>query len=288
MIMNKKDKPSYNETLIHFIKKNVFFVSDEGGVRIRSEFKNRFDEFRVNGKNTKISILGKDGIWLSKELDKWKKKIYSKERCSFNGTIQNLEVLCELTNSTPNNLLLSHKEIIDKCGDEVEYITKDTIVEIAEKIKNDNTLLEDDLLLPVKSRPQRMVTLFVKFYRTRGYSKDIQVCHLISEYGIDDGIMTYSNETEDSQIVNLSDSKKSRVPLNKMLEYAEEQYDLACKSFKEECVDDFYVLEKLTRKRDGDLLLSMISADIIMDDSIKTSVDDMINKASSIHLDRGF
>lgn len=286
--MNKKDKPSYNETLIHFIKKNVFFVSDEGGVRIRSEFKNRFDEFRVNGKNTKISILGKDGIWLSKELDKWKKKIYSKERCSFNGTIQNLEVLCELTNSTPNNLLLSHKEIIDKCGDEVEYITKDTIVEIAEKIKNDNTLLEDDLLLPVKSRPQRMVTLFVKFYRTRGYSKDIQVCHLISEYGIDDGIMTYSNETEDSQIVNLSDSKKSRVPLNKMLEYAEEQYDLACKSFKEECVDDFYVLEKLTRKRDGDLLLSMISADIIMDDSIKTSVDDMINKASSIHLDRGF
>ena len=277
-----KNKPHFNETLIKFIKRNVFVLSAKGEISVRTDFKEKIDSFRADGKKSRVSILGKDGTWLSKELDKWKKKIYSPEKCSFNGTIQNLEFLCELTNSTPNNLLLSNSELIEKCGDEVIYITKDTICEIAEQITKNSDLFTEELLLPVKSRPQRMVTLFVKFYRSQSYTKDIQVTYLISEYNNFEGIVTYSSEDDSSKIVNLSDAIKSRITLEAMLSSADDEYMLSCKSFKEYCVDDFSAAQNFTHKRDGDMLLDMIPGDFIAPPISSASVSSMIESATAL------
>lgn len=277
-----KNKPHFNETLIEFIKRNVFVPSAKGEIVVRTDFKEKIDSFRADGKKSRVSILGKDGTWLSKELDKWKKKIYSPEKCSFNGTIQNLEFLCELTNSTPNNLLLSNSELIEKCGDEVIYITKDTICEIAEQITKNSDLFTEELLLPVKSRPQRMVTLFVKFYRSQSYTKDIQITYLISEYNNFEGIVTYSSEDDSSKIVNLSDAIKSRITLEAMLSSADDEYMLSCKSFKEYCVDDFSAAQNFTHKRDGDMLLDMIPGDFIAPPISSASVSSMIESATAL------
>ena len=187
-----------------------------------------------------------------------------------------------MTNSTPNNLLLSNSELIEKCGDEIVFITKDTILEIAEQITMNSNLFTDELLLPVKSRPQRMVTLFVKFYRSQSYTKDIQATYLISEYNNFEGIVTYSSEDNSDKIVNLSNSVKSRITLESMLSYADDEYLLSCKSFKEYCVDDFSAAQNFAHKREGDMLLDMISGDFIAPPTSRASVSSMIENASAL------
>ena len=284
LIMSKEQSLFYNENFIKTLKKKVFFVNDKGKISLTQSFKEHVDILRIRDKSQKgrISILGRDGTWLSKELDKWKKKIFqtdSKETVTFNGTLQNLEIYCRIVGADPNSVLLNKNELFSSGASRVTYLTFETIEKICEQIKQKNDLLEEDWLLPVEAHHHKMLTLFIKIYRNTEYNKDIQVAYFFSEYDINEGgIVTYQDETDD-YIVNLSCPYKSKHSLREVYEAAMSSFEDAIRydTFKEsinDCLNGFsgYIIPT-----EEDFLFSLMTNHQKEEIEAVGTVDNLIN-----------
>lgn len=117
--------------------------------------------------STEVSQLfaQKDKLWLTKEISKWKKKVLGNED-TFNPTLQNLYIFCQLTNRTPNDVLLP--DIPYNGPDQIDFLSEDALEGLVKLLQNKGRL-SGDYLVPVRYAPIKMAAVFLSIY-----SKKIQ------------------------------------------------------------------------------------------------------------------
>ena len=118
---------------------------------------------------------GRDALWLQKELSKWRKKL-SQE--SFNGTLQSLQIYCTIMGITPNDVLLSGDAY--RGPGQVEFLSLQTIIDIAKSISENNIVLRQGCALPVLYAPERMTAVFLFLYPLRRAGEDT----VIARFGL--------------------------------------------------------------------------------------------------------
>ena len=164
---------------------------------------------------------------------------------------------------------------------EVVFLSNETIKEIAKQLFLNPSLLDYDLILPVKSRPERLFTLFIKFYRSKD-KKDILARFMSSEYSVNDGIVTTSYEDIKSRIINISSPNISAISIEDAIELAEKDYRVSCASLRADISYYMEPVSDLTTKKDNDLLFSLIIEEESEDEEEETKlgIESIINAAS--------
>lgn len=101
-------------------------------------------------------------------LCKWKAKIESSEH-NFCGTLHNLELLCQLCNVTPNDILVESSQINYSSSNSIFLTHKDLFV-LLEAIANTNIDSSSDryfpLLLPIQHAPRYMIMLYMEIRKS--------------------------------------------------------------------------------------------------------------------------
>ena len=121
----------------------------------------------VRNREVERLFPGRSALWLQKELSKWRKKLAED---NFNGTLQSLQVYCTLMGSTPNDVLLP-PGMYSGPG-QVEFLCMDTILSIAETIREKHIIPRQGCALPVLYAPGRMTVVFLFLYPQRRAGKD--------------------------------------------------------------------------------------------------------------------
>lgn len=102
---------------------------------------------------------GKDNVWLSKELDKWKRKLSNNV---FKPTLQNLYIFSLLTDATPNDILLSDKPLFS--SGKIVFLPLSSLESLIRYLQEENELSQN-YVLPISFAPQAMVASFLSIYK---------------------------------------------------------------------------------------------------------------------------
>lgn len=114
-------------------------------------------------KNNEVEQLfpGHGKLWLQKELSKWRGKLGA-DGARFCATLQSLQIYCALTGQTPNDVLLPPRRYGGPA--QVEFLTIDTIMELAHTLARGGASLHHACALPVLYAPERMTVVFLFLY----------------------------------------------------------------------------------------------------------------------------
>jgi len=140
---------------------------------LRRDMGSRSSPFRENVsqlvKNREVGQLfpGRDGLWLQKELSKWRGKL---EHDSFNGTLRSLQLYCTLKGVTPNDVLLPRGTYSGPSR--VEFLGEETIVSLAKELRGSGAQLPQGWALPVLYAPERMTAVFIFLHPHRRSGAD--------------------------------------------------------------------------------------------------------------------
>ena len=120
-------------------------------------------------KNREVERLfpERDGLWLQKELSKWRGKL-SDDR--FNGTLRSLEIYCTLKGVTPNDVLLPKGTYSGLSR--IEFLGGKTILSLAKTIRDEEIVIPHGLALSVLYAPDRMTAVFLFLYPRRSAGAD--------------------------------------------------------------------------------------------------------------------
>lgn len=215
-------------------------------------------------KNNEVARLfpGHDKLWLQKELSKWRGKLASE---SFRGTLQSLELYCTLTGQKPNDVLLGEKRYAGPAR--VEFLSFQTILDLAEEVRSRKILPPHGCVLPVLYAPERMTAVFLFLY-TQKKSGESAVCMRfgISEpdgYVDTDGgdcLGGISTATDSSYYIADLSHPEGVNRLREAYEKIRREFDAVCgaaESPLSDAVDEFYtMMGSWARKEREDLLFS--------------------------------
>ena len=140
-------------------------------------------------KNHEVEQLfpGRDGLWLQKELSKWRGKL---DDDRFNGTLRSLQLYCTIKGITPNDVLLSDGAYSGPSR--IEFLGEETILALARVIREKKAALSHGVSLPVLYAPERMTAVFLFLYPHRRAGVDTMTMRFgISEpegYAEEDGM----------------------------------------------------------------------------------------------------
>jgi len=120
-------------------------------------------------KNHEVERLfpGRDGLWLQKELSKWRGKL---EDDRFNGTLRSLQLYCTIKGITPNDVLVSAGAYSGPSR--IEFLGEESIIALAREIQENMTILDHGVALPVLYAPERMTAVFLFLYPHRRAGED--------------------------------------------------------------------------------------------------------------------
>lgn len=109
-------------------------------------------------KNREVEQLfpGRDGVWLQKELSKWRGRLSDE---SFNGTLRSLQLYCTLKGITPNDVLLPSGTYFGPSR--IEFLGEETIITLARSIREEEIALPQGMALPVLYAPEKMTAVFL-------------------------------------------------------------------------------------------------------------------------------
>lgn len=133
--------------------------------------KSRVEELTKNNEVERL-FPGRDKLWLQKELSKWRSKL-SGEDTRFFGTLQSLQLYCTLTGQLPNDVLLSTRRYTGPAR--VEFLRRETILELAEELQRGGTIPKHSCALPVLYAPAQMTAVFLFIYSQKKAGVD-SVC----------------------------------------------------------------------------------------------------------------
>lgn len=120
-------------------------------------------------KNHEVEHLfpGRNALWLQKELSKWRGRL---EEERFNGTLRSLQLYCTIKGVTPNDVLLSDDSYSGPSR--IEFLSEESIVTLAQEIREKNTVLPHGSALPVLYAPERMTAVFLFLHPHRRAGTD--------------------------------------------------------------------------------------------------------------------
>lgn len=160
-------------------------------------------------KNREVERLfpGHDGLWLQKELSKWRGKL---EDNRFNGTLRSLQLYCTIKGITPNDVLLS--DGVYSGPSRIEFLSEETIMALAREIREEKIVLSHGTSLPVLYAPERMTAVFLFLYPHRRAGVDTVIIRFgisepegyAEEYGMG-GIATALDSTLYAADLSLND-----------------------------------------------------------------------------------
>ena len=115
-------------------------------------------------KNREVERLfpERDGLWLQKELSKWRGKLIDDR---FNGTLRSLQIYCTLRGVTPNDVLLPKGAYSGLSR--IEFLGEETILSLAGTIREEGIVMPHGIALPVLFAPDRMTAVFLFLYPHR-------------------------------------------------------------------------------------------------------------------------
>ena len=159
---------------------------------LRRDLEGRASPFRSHVselvKNREVEKLfpGRDGLWLQKELSKWRGKLGDDR---FNGTLRSLQLYCTLKGITPNDVLLGGDVYSGPAR--IEFLGEETIAALGREIRENTVALPHGVALPVLYAPERMTAVFLFLYpHRRGGMDTVSLRFGISEpegYAEEDG-----------------------------------------------------------------------------------------------------
>lgn len=192
---------------------------------------------------------GRTNNWLSKELQKWKKKVTG-EVDTFSPTLQNLYIFCLITSKTPNAVLMPGKAYYGP--DEIEYLSLDALKSLVSYLQTIRSL-ENDHTVPVLLAPEKMVAAFLSIYsRIINNQEIIYVQFILSSaescYGSEDdqlgGMKTVPTSSDDtlsnSGEVKITGNKDALTKFEKAYNNMKAEFEIAKADLNTIVVDEFY------------------------------------------------
>lgn len=147
--------------------------------------KKRVDEL-VKNREVEQVFPGRDKLWLQKELSKWRGKLRS-DGGKFCGTLQSLQLYCDLTGLMPNDVLLPAGTYVSPT--QIEFLREETVYELAEQLAAGEHCVEQGCALPVLYAPGEMTAVFLFVYPVRSGGK--QAVHMRFAISEPDGYVDF-------------------------------------------------------------------------------------------------
>jgi len=192
---------------------------------------------------------GRTNNWLSKELQKWKKKVTG-DVDTFSPTLQNLYIFCLITNKTPNAVLMPGKAYYGP--DEIEYLSLDALKSLVSYLQTVRSL-ENDHTVPVLLAPEKMVVAFLSIYSRRINNQEIIYTQFVissaeSCYGSEadqlGGMKTVSTSSVDtlsgSGEVKITGDRDALTRFEKAYNNMKAEFETAKADLNSIVVDEFY------------------------------------------------
>ena len=232
-------------------------------------------------KNNEVERLfpGHGKLWLQKELSKWRSKLGSKDG-HFYGTLQSLQLYCTLTGQLPNDVLLNTKKYSGPAR--VEFLRRETIIELAEELQRGNAVPEQGCALPVLYAPAQMTAVFLFIYPQRKPGSNA-VC---LRFGLSepDGYVSIegndclggiSTATDSSYYTADLSRPEGMTRLREAYDKIRGEFEAVCSAIEtplSEAVNDFYALMgPWTQRKREDLLFTWYPPDRSLHDRRRSS-----------------
>lgn len=232
--------PDYNEVFVGVLRDSLGTSASD------YPLKSRVEELTKNHEVEQV-FPGRDKLWLQKELSKWRGKLAGDRFC---GTLNSLQLYCTLTGQLPNDILLHEQGY--KGPARVEFLRRETILDLAEELRHSGTVPLDGCALPVLYAPEKMTTVFLFIYPQKKAGEE-SVC---MRFGISepDGYVNTEGGECIGGISTAADSAYYTADLSRPegLTKLQEAYDKISREFEAVCgaaetplrdaVDEFYDL----------------------------------------------
>lgn len=234
---NKSGTNKYRDIFIEVLKKEL-----ENPETAQFSFKKELKEIEKDDFNKMFpnKAIGQNPNkdWLNKELFKWNQKIKSG---TFNPTLQNLCVFCELTKKSPNEVLKINNDFSNLT--KIEFLDYDALDSLCKHLSS-LTELKQTYSIPILYAPDKMVIAFIIiFSRKINNINNIYVRFVVS--AIDDSPYTEGTGKEEKitggminypvvspKEINLTNPAKNVINPTKDATKSENQYNL-CTAYQQ-------------------------------------------------------
>lgn len=172
----------------------------------------------------------KNKLWLQKEVSKWKRRIHDN---AFHGTLQSLQILCEATKNTPNDVLLPNEKALYSSSS-IEILSIEDIKEIFLCIQNNTKGFIKickangcfPLQIPAFYSPQNFSITFlcIKQCRNESVLDSLEACFITYEYYMTDFFKDPETKEEDLIIRNSYSLDWVRLSNKSLFEKIEESH----------------------------------------------------------------
>lgn len=245
-----KNTNNYSEGFSELLK-SEFFNSEHSPYRFLDLVK---QHYKANDDSPFPTIPelfpGKNNSWLSKELQKWKKKLRPEED-SFNPTLQNLFIFCKITGKTPNTVLMPDRVYYGP--DQIEYLSFEAINSLVQYLQTIDHL-EQNFTVPVLYAPESMTSAFLVIYsRSINQKESIYIRFLLSSVeqcdangggdesgGITSVPITTNNAMNTMGEVKITSSSTTFAELKNVYDRMRDEFKWAQSDLRTVVVDDFY------------------------------------------------
>ncbi len=163
--------------------------------------KQRVEEL-IKNREVEQVFPGRDKLWLQKELSKWRGKLRADGK-KFCGTLQSLQLYCDLTGLRPNEVLLPAESYVSPS--KIEFLQEETIYELAENLAGGEQQMEQGCALPVLYAPGEMTAVFLFIYPVRNAGQ--QAVHMRFAISEPDGYVDFDGSECTGGISTAADSR---------------------------------------------------------------------------------